>query len=102
MHVAMRGFAEALDEDELVRAARRGDRIAFGELYSRHARMVHGILLARVPKNTDFQLFSQHSLMFVGTPRWIRTRRSERQGPPPAWMMLVFRRYTRCGNCLQL
>lgn len=36
--------------DELfVEAARGGDRAAFGRLYDRYARMVHGILLARVP-----------------------------------------------------
>jgi RNA polymerase sigma-70 factor (ECF subfamily) len=33
----------------LVRAARAGDRTAFAELYRRHARMVHGVVLARVP-----------------------------------------------------
>jgi len=33
----------------LVRKASGGDRAAFGELYSRYSRMVHGILLARVP-----------------------------------------------------
>lgn len=33
----------------LVRAARGGDRAAFGRLYDRYARMVHGILMARVP-----------------------------------------------------
>jgi len=33
----------------LVAAARAGDRRAFDELYHRYARMVHGILLARVP-----------------------------------------------------
>ena len=32
----------------LVRAAQKGDRSAYGHLYSRYARMVHGILLARV------------------------------------------------------
>lgn len=36
-------------DDALVRAARRGDRDAFGLLYARYSRMVHGILLARVP-----------------------------------------------------
>lgn len=35
-------------DDDLVRAAQRGDRQAFGLLYDRYARMVHGILLARV------------------------------------------------------
>lgn len=32
-----------------VAAARNGDRSAFGVLYERYARMVHGILLGRVP-----------------------------------------------------
>lgn len=41
--------AEAHDDDVLVRAARDGDRTAFGLLYQRYARMVHGILLCRVP-----------------------------------------------------
>lgn len=33
----------------LVRQARDGSRVAFGQLYELYARMVHGILLARVP-----------------------------------------------------
>jgi RNA polymerase sigma-70 factor (ECF subfamily) len=33
----------------LVEAARGGDRAAFGRLYQNYARMIHGILLARVP-----------------------------------------------------
>jgi len=40
----------AAEEATLARAARDGDRSAFGELYARYARMVHGILLARVPR----------------------------------------------------
>ena len=40
---------ESHEDDSLVSAARDGDRAAFGRLYARHARMVHGILLARVP-----------------------------------------------------
>jgi RNA polymerase sigma-70 factor (ECF subfamily) len=36
-------------DDALVSAARAGDRSAFGLLYDRYARMVHGILLCRVP-----------------------------------------------------
>jgi RNA polymerase sigma-70 factor (ECF subfamily) len=36
-------------DTSLVLAAREGDRAAFGDLYARYARMVHGILLARVP-----------------------------------------------------
>jgi RNA polymerase sigma-70 factor, ECF subfamily len=41
--------AESCEENSLVSAARDGDRAAFGRLYDRYARMVHGILLARVP-----------------------------------------------------
>ena len=40
---------QPLTDASLVLAAREGDRAAFGGLYSRYARMVHGILLARVP-----------------------------------------------------
>lgn len=36
-------------DEALVRAAQHGDRAAFGQLYQRYVRMVHGILLARVP-----------------------------------------------------
>jgi RNA polymerase sigma-70 factor, ECF subfamily len=34
----------------LIEAAGAGDRDAFGQLYRRYSRMVHGILLARVPR----------------------------------------------------
>ena len=43
---AAREFASP--DDALVRAAQQGDRSAFGLLYSRYTRMVHGILLSRV------------------------------------------------------
>src|SRR5208282_4718785 len=42
--------APEVSEDALfVSAARAGDRAAFGRLYDRYARMVHGVLLAKVP-----------------------------------------------------
>ena len=37
------------DDGALVSSARGGNRAAFGLLYDRYARMVHGILLSRVP-----------------------------------------------------
>ncbi len=43
--------AELPDDASLVAAARNGDRAAFGQLYGRYERMVHGILLARVPRS---------------------------------------------------
>ena len=43
-------FASEISEDVTrVVAAKDGDRAAFGQLYERYARMVHGVLLARVP-----------------------------------------------------
>ena len=41
---------DTIPDEALVRAAQTGDRTAFGALYQRYARMVHGILLARVPR----------------------------------------------------
>jgi RNA polymerase sigma-70 factor, ECF subfamily len=40
---------EVSEDAMLVSAARDGDRAAFGRLYDRYARMVHGVLLAKVP-----------------------------------------------------
>lgn len=47
-----RHSAELTTEDvgSLVREARNGNRAAFGRLYQLHAGLVHGILLARVPR----------------------------------------------------
>lgn len=42
------GKTEGAD-NALVRAAQNGDRSAFGILYSRYSRMVHGVLLTKVP-----------------------------------------------------
>jgi RNA polymerase sigma-70 factor (ECF subfamily) len=51
--VGMSSPAEASVPDEaLVKAAQRGDRGAYGQLYSRYARMVHGILMSRVPNSS--------------------------------------------------
>ncbi len=47
--VTVQPVSETCAEDALVSAARAGDRPAFGQLYRRYARMVHGILLCRVP-----------------------------------------------------
>ena len=45
---------EAGEESGWVAAARGGDRDAFGRLYTRFAPMVHGLLMARVPR-TDVE-----------------------------------------------
>jgi RNA polymerase sigma-70 factor (ECF subfamily) len=49
MTASMRAAVTDSAEEALVRSASGGDRGAFGELYARYARMVHGILLVRVP-----------------------------------------------------
>ena len=43
------GSALVPEDEALVRAAQRGDRASFGRLYDRYARMVHGLLLSKVP-----------------------------------------------------
>jgi RNA polymerase sigma-70 factor (ECF subfamily) len=43
--------SEVSEDANLVRAAQHGDRAAFGRLYERYARMVHGVLLAKIPVN---------------------------------------------------
>lgn len=47
--VRQQSAREVSDDATLVHAAREGDRAAFGHLYERYARMVHGVLLAKVP-----------------------------------------------------
>jgi RNA polymerase sigma-70 factor, ECF subfamily len=42
---------QAVDDARLVREARGGDTRAFGSLYDRYARVIHGVLLARVPRS---------------------------------------------------
>jgi RNA polymerase sigma-70 factor, ECF subfamily len=44
-----RAVPDEADEPLLVRAAQGGDRRAFGMLYDRYGRMVHAIVLARLP-----------------------------------------------------
>jgi RNA polymerase sigma-70 factor, ECF subfamily len=51
----------------LVRAAQQGDRSAFGLLYSRYSRMVHGILLSRVPYSDVDDLV--HDVFLQALPR---------------------------------
>ena len=49
LRMAAEPVTEISDDARLAAAARDGDRAAFGRLYDRFVRMVHGILLARVP-----------------------------------------------------
>src|SRR4051794_31085988 len=61
------------EEQQLIAAAVQGDRGAFGELYSRYARMVHGILLARVPAGDAEDLVQD---VFMSAMRQLRVLRT--------------------------
>src|SRR5216684_4010210 len=63
---------EENDVVSLVLAAREGDRGAFGRLYERYARMVHGILLGRVPVGDVEDLVQD---VFVRAMRQVHTLR---------------------------
>jgi RNA polymerase sigma-70 factor (ECF subfamily) len=56
----------------LVRAAQGGDRAAFGALYERYARMVHGVLLSRVPRAHVDDLVQDVFLAALGRLRSLR------------------------------
>jgi RNA polymerase sigma-70 factor (ECF subfamily) len=77
---------EAMGDSSLVLAARGGDRAAFGGLYARYARMVHGILLARVPANDVDDLVQDVFLRAL--PRLCDLRDVERFGP---WLAAITR-----------
>src|SRR5206468_8822702 len=64
---------EISEDDGLIEAAAEGDRGAFGELYVRYARMVHGILLARVPPPEAEDLVQEVFLSAMKQLRDLRT-----------------------------
>src|SRR6476646_6276201 len=64
---------EVSQEDDLIVSATNGDRGAFGELYVRYARMVHGILLARVPAGDAEYLVQDVCMSAMRQLRGLRT-----------------------------
>jgi RNA polymerase sigma-70 factor (ECF subfamily) len=74
------------DEEPLVRAAQDGDRAAFGQLYLHYARMVHGVLLARVPVSAAEDLVQDVFLQVL--PRMKSLRDTSRFGP---WLAAIAR-----------
>jgi RNA polymerase sigma-70 factor, ECF subfamily len=80
-------FASRISEDaSWVAAARDGDRAAFGRLYERYARMVHGVLLARVPVGDVDDLVHD---VFVRALRRLSTLRET--GSFGAWLTAIAR-----------
>lgn len=70
----------------LVRAAKNGDRAAFGMLYERYVRMIHGILLVHVPYADAEDLVQT---VFVRAMEQIATLRDE--GAFGAWLCSIAR-----------
>lgn len=77
-------------EDGLVRASRDGDRSAFGRLYTRYSRMVHAIVLARVPPAEAEDLVQD---VFVSALRQLHALRDERAFG--GWLAAIAR---NCAN----
>src|SRR5215813_1109581 len=78
--------SDAFNDLRLVEAARDGDRGAFGRLYDRYARMVHGILLARVPLSEVDDLVQD--VFLLALPRLRSLRDITRFG---AWLAAIAR-----------
>jgi RNA polymerase sigma-70 factor, ECF subfamily len=90
-------FAAESSEDEVsVRAARDGDRAAFGRLYERYARMVHGVLLSKVPLDAVDDLVQD---VFIRALRRVSTLRKSESFA--AWLAAITRNvandYHRCS-----
>jgi len=91
------------NDEPLVKAAQGGDRTAFGELYQRYARMVHGVLLARVPRSAAEDLV--HDVFLLALPRLKSLRDTGRFG---AWLAAIarnratdFHRQAKPVSCLE-
>jgi len=70
----------------LVRASQQGDTEAFGQLYQRYARMVHGVLLGRVHVTDAEDLVQEVFLRAL--PRLRALREASRFGP---WLAAIAR-----------
>jgi RNA polymerase sigma-70 factor, ECF subfamily len=77
---------ESSGERALVEAARDGNRAAFGRLYDRYARMIHGILLARVPRGEVDDLVQD---VFLNALRQLRSLRET--GAFGGWLARIAR-----------
>jgi RNA polymerase sigma-70 factor (ECF subfamily) len=73
-------------DEALVRAAQDGDRDAFGQLYQRYVRMVHAILLARVPTAAAEDLV--HDVFLQALRNLAAMREASRFGP---WLTVIAR-----------
>lgn len=82
-----RSASENLEDEQAVcAAAREGDRAAFGRLYERYARMVHGVLLAKVPVDDVEDLVQD---VFIRALRRVSTLRNRESFG--AWLAAIAR-----------
>jgi RNA polymerase sigma-70 factor (ECF subfamily) len=84
--VSARLDGESRDDISLVNAARQGDRSAFGQLYDRYSRIVHGILLSRVPRSEVEDLVQE--VFMLALPRLHSLRDTGHFG---AWLATITR-----------
>jgi RNA polymerase sigma-70 factor, ECF subfamily len=73
-------------DDDLVRAAQKGDRTSFGVLYEKYARMVHGLLLSKIPAHEVDDLTQDVFMKAMGRLSTLRER--SRFG---AWLAAIAR-----------
>ena len=76
----------AAEDARLVRAACGGEERAFGRLYERYARVVHGLLLARVPRGDVEDLVQD-----VFLAAWNRLGSLRDQGAFGGWLSMIAR-----------
>ncbi len=88
--VAMSSSIDESNDSSLVGRARRGDRAAFGLLYERFARMIHGILLARVARHEAEDLVQD---VFLSALRQLHTLRDD--AAFPGWLAAIARNRAR-------
>ncbi len=82
--------AEVSQDARLVDEARGGDRVAFARLYDRYARMVHGVLLARVPRHEVEDLVQDVFLL-----AWRRVHTLREPGAFGGWLAMIARNRAR-------
>jgi RNA polymerase sigma-70 factor (ECF subfamily) len=79
-------LVKSAEDARLVDSARGGDRAAFEKLYERYARVVHGILLSRVPTDDVDDLVQD---IFLNA--WHRLRTLRDDGAFGAWLAAIAR-----------
>jgi RNA polymerase sigma-70 factor (ECF subfamily) len=76
-----------LQEATLVRAAQKGDRVAFGTLYQEYGRLIHGVLLAHVAYQDAEDLMQD---VFVKALKQLPNLREP--AAFPGWLIAIARR----------